>query len=86
MKLLSREQIENLAKFKSNSLLTTSFYLDTSKNRLTKKEIQLSLKNLISRNKTHLEKMSLNKENRESLAQDLENIKKFCAKNLTAYN
>jgi peptide subunit release factor 1 (eRF1) len=86
MKLISREQIENLAKFKSNSLLTTSFYLDTSKNRLTKKEIQLSLKNLISRNKTHLEKMSLSKETRESLAQDLENIKKFCTKNLTAYN
>jgi peptide subunit release factor 1 (eRF1) len=79
MKLLSREQIENLAKFKSNSLLTTSFYLDTSKNRLTKKEIQLSLKNLIRRNKTYLEKMSLSKENRESLAQDLENIQKFCA-------
>lgn len=86
MKLLSREQIENLAKFKSNSILTTSFYLDTSKNRLTKKEIQLSLKNLISKNKTHLEKMSLSKENRESLAQDLESIQKFCAGNLNAYN
>jgi peptide subunit release factor 1 (eRF1) len=86
MKLLSREQIEDLAKFKSNSLLTTSFYLDTSKKRLTKKEIQLSLKNLITRNKTFLEKMSVSKENRESLTQDLENIQKFCARNLSAYN
>lgn len=86
MKLLSREQIETLAKFKSNSLLTTSFYLDTSKNRLTKKEIQLSLKNLISKNKTLLEKMSLSKENKESLSQDLENIQKFCRRNLSSYN
>jgi peptide subunit release factor 1 (eRF1) len=86
MKLLSREQIENLAKFKSNSLLTTSFYLDTSKNRLTKKEIQLSLKNLINRNKTFLEQMSVSRENKESLAKDLENIQKFCAQNLNAYN
>lgn len=86
MKLLSREQIETLAKFKSNSLLTTSFYLDTSKNRLTKKEIKLSLKNLINMNKTFLEKMSLSKENKESLIQDLEKIQKFCARNLNAYN
>jgi peptide subunit release factor 1 (eRF1) len=86
MKLLSREQIETLAKFKSNSLWTTSFYLDTSKNRLTKKEIQLSLKNLINSNKTRLEKMSLSKENKESLVQDLESIQKFCAKNLNAYS
>jgi len=86
MKLLSREQIENLAKFKSNSLLTTSFYLDTSKNRLTKKEIQLSLKNLINKNKALLQAMNLSKENKESLGQDLENIQKFCARNLNAYN
>ncbi len=86
MKLLSREQIENLAKFKSNSILTTSFYLDTSKNRLTKKEIQLSLKNLINKNKTLLEEMSLSKENKESLAQDLKNIQKFCERNLNSYN
>jgi peptide subunit release factor 1 (eRF1) len=86
MKLLSREQIENLAKFKSNSFLTTSFYLDTSKNRLTKKEIQLSLKNLINSNKTFLGQMSVSKENKESLVQDLESIEKFCARNLNAYN
>lgn len=86
MKLLSREQVEDLAKFKSNSILTTSFYLDTSKNRLTKKEIQLSLKNLISQNKTRLEKMSLSKENRESLTQDLMKIQAFCERNLNAYN
>jgi peptide subunit release factor 1 (eRF1) len=86
MKLLSREQIETLAKFKSNSFLTTSFYLDTSKNRLTKKEIQLSLKNLINKNKTFLERMNVSKENKESLAQDLENIQKFCARNLNSYN
>jgi peptide subunit release factor 1 (eRF1) len=83
---MSREQIENLAKFKSNSLLTTSFYLDTSKNRMTKKEIQLSLKNLINTNKTSLEKMSMSKENKESLAQDLANIQKFCARHLNGYN
>ncbi len=85
MKLFSREQIENLAKFKSNSILTTSFYLNTSKNRQTKKEIDLSLKNLINTNKALVEKMELSKENKESLAQDLEKIQKFCARNLNGY-
>ena len=38
MKLLSREQIETLAKFKSGDYFTTSFFLDSSKNRMTKKK------------------------------------------------
>jgi hypothetical protein len=67
MKLLSREQIESLAKFRSNSLLTTSFYFDTSKNKLTKKEIKLSLKNLISGNRNKVEAMDLGKVKKESL-------------------
>ena len=74
MKLLSREQIENLAKFRSNSLLTTSFYFDASKNKLTKKEIKLSLKNLINDNKNRLETMKLSKVKKESLHQDLKKI------------
>ena len=44
------------------------------------------MKNLINRNKTFLEKMSVSKENRESLARDLEGIQKYCARNLTGYN
>ena len=44
MKLSSQEQIENLSKFKSDSFLTTSFYLQTNKSRMTKKEIALSSK------------------------------------------
>lgn len=86
MKLLSREQIENLAKFKSNSFLTTSLYLDTSKNRQTKKEIELSFKNLINTGKTRIDKMGLSKENKDSLVQDLEKIQTFCTRNLNGYN
>jgi peptide subunit release factor 1 (eRF1) len=37
-------------------------------------------------NKARLEKMSLSKENKDSLSQDLENIQKFCKRNLNSYN
>jgi peptide subunit release factor 1 (eRF1) len=86
MKLLSREQIESLAKFRSNSLLTTSFYFDASKNKLTKKEIKLSLKNLINDNKNRLESMNLSKVKRESLHQDLKKIQEYCDQNLGSYS
>lgn len=86
MKLLNQKQLETLAKFNSTDYLTTSFFLDTSKNRLSKKEIQLGLKNLINTGKLKLDKMSLPKHRRESLSQDLENIKKFCSQSLPSYN
>jgi len=86
MKLLSREQIENLAKFKSDSLLTTSFYFETSKNKLTKKEIRLSLKNLINDSKNRLEAMKLSKAKKDSLHQDLMRIQKYCDQNLNSYS
>jgi peptide subunit release factor 1 (eRF1) len=86
MKLLSRDQIESLAKFRSNSLLTTSFYFDTSKNKLTMKEIRLSLKNLINTNKSRLEAMKLSKVKRESLHQDLKRIQEYCDQNLNSYS
>ncbi len=86
MKLLSQEQIETLAKFDCKDLFTTSFFLDTSKNRLTKKEIQLSLKNLLFNSKKRLKEMSLSKAKKESLEQDLEKIEKYCQQNLSGSN
>jgi len=86
MKLLSREQIEDLARFKSNAFLTTSFYLETDKSRLRKKEIQLRLKNLISLAKSRLEKMDLSRSKKDSLYQDLEKIADFCLQSLASYN
>jgi len=52
MKFQGRSQIEALAKFKGQGGLVTSFYLNTDKGRLNKKEIQLALKNLLSEAKT----------------------------------
>lgn len=86
MKLLSREQIEDLVKFKSEDFYTTSFFLDTSKNRLTKKEIQLSLKNLLNSSRIKLDQMSLSKTKKDSLLKDLDKIKKFCDRTLPSYN
>ena len=74
MKLLDREQIESLSGFKSEDFLTTSFYLDTDKSRLTKKEIALSLKNLINSGQDRIEAMDLSKESRNSLKKDLEKL------------
>ena len=86
MKLLNREQIEDLVKFKNEDFFTTSFFLDTSKNRLTKKEIQLSCKNLLNSSKVKLDQMSLSKAKKDSLFKDLDKIKKFCDRSLPSYN
>ena len=86
MKLLSREQIETLAKFKSEDYFTTSFFLDSSKNRMTKKEIQLSFKNLFNTGKIRLGGMSLPKAKKESIGKDLDKIKKYCIQHLPTYN
>ncbi len=86
MKFSSREQIENLAGFQSENFLITSFYLDTDKSRLTKKEIQLSLKNLISTGKRWLEEMEIGKSQKDSLSVDLEKIHQFCSQHLSSYN
>ncbi len=86
MKLLSREQLETLAKFQGEEFLTTSLFLDTSKNRMSKKEIQVSCKNLINAGRLRLDQLSLPKAKKDSLHQDLDRIKAFCSRNLPAYN
>jgi len=85
MKLLSREQIETLAGFKSKDFLTTSFYLDTDKSRMTKKEISLSFKNLLNKNQARIDDFDLGKEKKESLYKDLEKIRRFFNRNSTSY-
>jgi len=74
MKLQGRSQIEALAKFKSQGDLVTSFYLDTDKGRLSRKEIQLALKNLLNDAKTRACELAAAKEKTESLMRDLERI------------
>ncbi len=86
MKLHTREQIETLARFRSEIYLTTSFYLETDKSRLRKKEVSLSFKNLIKNGKSQLEEMDLDKKKKGSLSEDLEHIQKFCSQNLSSYN
>lgn len=86
MKLKNREQIESLTQFKNPDLMTTSFFLDTSKNRLTKKEIKLGLKNLLNNGKLRIEGASLSKIQKDSLLKDLARINKFGAEELITYN
>lgn len=86
MKLLSREQLEDLSKFKSEDFLTTSFYLNSDKSQMRKKEIALSLKNLLNQSKYQIERMDTGKEKKESLYKDLEKIDLFCSQNLSSNN
>jgi len=86
MKLSSRKQIASLAKFRSDRFLTTSFYLNTDKSSLTKKQILLSLKNLLNTNKAVLENMNVSKNKRESLLLDLEKISRFCKENINSHS
>lgn len=85
MKLSSREQIESLAKRKSENYLTTSVFFDTDKGNKTKKEIFLSLKNLVSQAKIRIESMDESKAKKDSLAKDLEHLKDFADRKLNSY-
>jgi peptide subunit release factor 1 (eRF1) len=82
MKLSGRSDIEALTRFKGNGDLVASFYLDTDKSRMTRKEIQLSLKNLLAAASTQMEGMDAGKEKKESLGRDLDLISDFCSRSL----
>jgi hypothetical protein len=82
MKHLSQDKIEELSKFKSKKFLTTSFYFDTDKSRLIKKEISVSFKNLLNSNKSQIDKIDLSKEKKASLEKDLGKIERFFKRNI----
>ena len=84
MKFQDRTQIEALAKFKSQGDFVTSFFLDTDKGRLNRKEIQLALKNLLSSAKAQVEAMDAGREKIESLERDLALIGDHCAQTIAA--
>jgi peptide chain release factor subunit 1 len=74
MKFQGRSQIEALTKFKGQGDLVTSFYLDTDKGRLNKKEIQLALKNLLSEARTRACEIGAAKDRIDALLRDLDLI------------
>ena len=81
MKLSSQQQIENLARFKDGRYLTTSFYLNTDKSQLIKKEILVSAKNLVTAAGARLEGMNLEKDQKASVCRDMDKILEFCILN-----
>jgi peptide subunit release factor 1 (eRF1) len=86
MKLSGRSDIEALTKFKGRDDLVTSFYLDTDKGRLTRKEIQVTLKNLLTAARLQIEPMDAGKEKKESLGRDLDLIADYCSRSLVSMN
>jgi len=84
MKLLNRQQLEALSRFQSRKFLTTSFFLDTDKSRLSRKEILVSAKNLVTAGRTQLETLPLDKEGKASLTRDLDRIWETCERNTTS--
>lgn len=86
MKLQTRTQVEALAKFRSQGDLVTSFYLDTDKGRMSKKEIQLSLKNLISESRARACGLGAAKGRIDSLLADLDHIAEHGNQALAAAN
>jgi peptide subunit release factor 1 (eRF1) len=86
MKLLTRDQIDVLSRFKSEKYLTTSFFLDSDKSQKSKKEIQVAVKNLLTIGRTKLDSLDLGKENRASLCRDLDKINEYCSQNLSSSN
>jgi peptide subunit release factor 1 (eRF1) len=85
MKLLNRGQVESLSGFRSKEHPTISLFLDTSRNRLSKKEIQISLKNMLQQGRSRLKQMDLSKSEKEYLFKELDNIRVFCSRHLPGY-
>ncbi len=77
MKFSSPKQIQALLRLKSENFLTTSFFLDTDKSQLTKKQIAVSFKNLLQQGRTRLGALEADRRKKDSLAQDLEKISRF---------
>jgi peptide chain release factor subunit 1 len=86
MKLSGLSDLDPLTGFKGRDDLVTSFYLDTDKSRMNKKEIQVSLKNLLAAANLQMEAQNAGKEKRESLCRDLDLISGHCTKNLGTHN
>lgn len=86
MKFTDRSQIEALAKFKGQGDPVTSFYLDTDKGRMSRKEIQLALKNLVNEAKERACGSHLGKDRTEALLQDLDRMAEHGAQALTSSN
>ena len=84
MKLLDRQQMESLSRFKSEKFLTTSFFLNTDKGHLSRKEILVAAKNLITEARTRMDGSDLGKDMKASLCRDLDKITDFCSQNMTS--
>jgi len=83
MKFLNRQKVEVLSRFKSDKYLTTSFFLNTDKGHQSRKEIQVSAKNLLTAGRARLESLNFDKDKKSSLDRDLDKLQEFCAQNIT---
>ncbi len=86
MKFQGRSQIDALAKLKSQGDLVTSFFLDTDKSRQNKKEILLTLKNLLNDAKARACGLAAGKEKTESLLHDLDIIADYAGQAVASSN
>ncbi len=86
MKFQSRSQIETLAKFKSQGDIVTSFYMDTDKGRLNRKEIHLALKNLLNDAKDRVCGLAFSKDRTDALLRDLDLIAEYGSQTLSTSN
>jgi len=86
MFITGRAEVETLSRFEAGGYPATSFYLDTDKGRLSKREISVSFKGLLQEGRNRLEASVFDKDKKESLANDLEAIAAFGANNLVSLN
>jgi peptide chain release factor subunit 1 len=84
MKLLDRQQLETLSRFKSGKFMTTSFFLNSDKSHQSRKEILVAAKNLIADGRARLDGSDFSKDIKASLTGDLDKINDFCAQNMTS--
>ncbi|MDD8026316.1 MAG: hypothetical protein PHI34_07370 [Acidobacteriota bacterium] len=80
MKFSNRSQVESLSRFRSEKFLTLSFFLDTDKRRMSKKEILVSAKSLLADARARLEALDAAKEKKQRLSADLDKVQELLVK------
>jgi len=86
MKFTGRCQIEELAQFRGQGDLVTSFYLDADKGKMSRKEIQLALKNLLNEARERACGLAAGKDKMEALLKDLDRIAEYGNQALASSN
>jgi len=75
--MIGQEQIKNLKRFASEGFWITTLYLKVNGGRISKKDYDILLKDMIKEKRGEMEKLTLSSDQRKSLEEDFDKITRF---------